>query len=228
LEISNTVKGQPATERDVDSYELYFARRALANLKALLHGQPMMDLLADQCADGDAYFKTLLAESNGRFEECVTSLSVRGLRAIDIQAARKAWLRSLSKDEFALAKLLPIHPEHYAAPDFGHAGEDSVVEVIGGHVVRLRIVTSGDVPDFVTAYGSYPMAKLGVCRLVDGTAVFYILHGFRDTEDGCDVKLVFPAAAPESMFREHAMHLAVQFWNGLKMVYEETGRNRPG
>ena len=97
------------------------------------------------------------------------------------------------------------------------------IEVIGEHMMSLRMVVTDDVPDFVLAYAdpAYPFKKPMVVKLQDGTTAYYILQKFRDVEDGCKLRLrvVFPAAAPEIMFSEHAEHMAIEFRFGIKTIH---------
>ena len=215
-----------ATEADVDKWELKASRRALANIKALLHGQPMLDQLSAQCEEGDRYFKSVLAVSEGRWEECVTDLHVSGMKVAEVMSFRKQLLR-LSRDEMATRFLLHIHPEHYAIPPYESEG---IIEVIGEHMARLRIEPTENVPAFVMEFGNdtFPMKKLTIAKLDDGTEVFYILHEFRDTDEGCllRLRLIFPTSAPQVFFDEHAEHLAIEFRSGVRLAYDNLLRER--
>lgn len=127
----------------------------------------------------------------------------------------------MSVEHKALQKLLPAHPEHYTLPNYS----DGIVEVIGGRMARLRIVTTDQVPEWVIGYGdpTYPQKKSSIGQLDDCTILFYILHEFRDSVDGCDIilRLLFPDSAPELLFQEHAQHLAIEFRSFLRSAYED-------
>ncbi|MCJ1401590.1 hypothetical protein MMC11_004806 [Xylographa trunciseda] len=219
-EIHYRIGTQEYADRDVDFWELRASRRALANLKTLLYGTPMLDLVKAQCEQGDVYFKSLLAASQDRWHECRADMHVHGVGVRDVMDARKKLLAMNERDR-ALRTLLPAHPEHYAKP--ACEGQEGVIEVIGEHMMSLRMVVTDDVPDFVHAYAdpAYPFKKPTVVKLQDGTTAYYILHEFRDVEDGCKLRLrvVFPAAAPEIMFSEHAEHMAVEFRFGVKTIH---------
>lgn len=208
------------TDIDVDGWELRASRRALANIKTLLSQSAMLDLVQSQCKQGDVYFKRLVDSSSNQWRECTTDMYITGLKANDIASTRKKWL----EDEGAYQRrMINIHPEHYAIPHLD--GQEGVVEVIGEHMARLRIVVTDDVPAFVMEFGDpmFEVKKPTIAKLHDGTPVFYILHEFRDTEAGCHLRLrlIFPAEAPEVFFKEHAEHLAIEFRAGVWMVYEE-------
>jgi hypothetical protein len=108
--------------------------------------------------------------------------------------------------------LLHIHPEHYTVPPYDSEG---IIEVIGEHRARLRIEPTENVPAFVMEYGNaaFPMKKPTIAKLDDGTEAFYMLHEFRDTVEGCllQLRLIFPAAAPQVFFDDHAEHLTIEF-----------------
>lgn len=73
------------------------------------------------------------------------------------------------------------------------------------------------------------MKKPTIAHLDDGTVLFYILHfyilhEFRDREDGCDciLRLLFPAAAPQVLFfDDHAEHLSIEFRSFLSAAFND-------
>jgi hypothetical protein len=180
----------------------------------------MADLLAEQIETSDAYYRDIVAKSNCKYSECRTDLKIHGVSCGEIMAARKRWMEG-SRKSVALERMLRIHPEHYMVPDY----EEGSAEVIGEHMARLRIVVTDDVPAWVIEYGdpSYSHKKPTIGKLDDGTVLFYILHEFKDTEEGCNLilRLLFPEAAPRVWFVEHAEHLAIEFRRRARMVAEE-------
>lgn len=227
LQIEFHAKGHVDDDQGVDAWELKAARRALMNLKTLLYGQPMLDLIQKQIEASDTYYKEIIAASDGKYRECRVDLHVKGLTGTQIQKFRKLRMEQAvvqgtqeAKDAMAFGLMLPAHPEHYALPpDY----PEGVIEVIGEHMARLRIEVTSDVPSFVMDYGhpDYPMKKPTIGKLDDGTILFYILHEFRDLEDGCDciLRLLFPAAAPSVFFDEHAEHLSIEFRSGFRAAF---------
>lgn len=88
--------------------------------------------------------------------------------------------------EMALQRLLPMHPEHYTTPQ----SLDGILEVIGGHVARVRIITTDRVPEGCWIMGMrsiYPKKKSAISHHDDGTVLFYVLYEFRDAESGCAI-----------------------------------------
>lgn len=222
--ISYTISNQTYTDNDVDSWELKASRRALLNLKTLLGSKQMMALIQPQITEADAYYKKIIAASQGQYREAATHLKASDIKLQQIMHVRQKMNDDMTTDEgrekFFLDVLAKAHPEHYALPPY----EDGVVEVIGEHMARLNVDKDSDVPDFVLQYAdpSFPAKKAATGRLDDGSVLCYILHQFKDTEEGCEliVRLLFPACAPEVFFREHAEHLAIEFRAGLREAWE--------
>jgi hypothetical protein len=51
---------------------------------------------------------------------------------------------------------------------------EGIIEVIGEHMLRLRIEPTENVPDFVMEFGdaSFPTKKPTISKLYDGTEIF--------------------------------------------------------
>ena len=52
--------GESVDNNQVDSWELKSSHRALKNLKTLLAGQPMLDLIKNQIEEADIYYKDII------------------------------------------------------------------------------------------------------------------------------------------------------------------------
>jgi hypothetical protein len=48
----------------------------------------MLELIKAQCEEGDRYYKSLLAASDGKWRECVTDLHVTGMNIADVMSLR--------------------------------------------------------------------------------------------------------------------------------------------
>lgn len=60
----------------IDAFELRAARRALFNLKTLLCGQPMLDLIQAQILQSDKYFHSITEKSQNEWKECRVEIHV--------------------------------------------------------------------------------------------------------------------------------------------------------
>jgi hypothetical protein len=205
-------------EETVDSWELKASRRALMNLKTLLRGQPMRDLLSEQIAAADRYYASLLASSGGKLRECRVDISVEGLSA----AAFLQWFAGaivMDPEVAAVIRVFPAHPEHYTTPAPPQLG---IVEMIGDHIARVHmaLVDPATLPPSVTelADETYPLKMGFTCTLEDGTAFAYLLNEFRDNAGGCDIilRVMFPAAAPDALVDGHSEHFCIEFGHWLR------------
>ena len=215
--------GQALSTGEVDAWELKAARRGLQNLKTLLEGQPMLNLLAKQMEEGDTYFKGLIAKSNGQFKESRVDFKAKGITSSQFIE----WFKVVGAKEtpegkrrFYLKTMAPAHPEHYALGPY----PIGIVETIGQHICRVRIDNVVEVPDFVREYGdpTYDKKLPVTCYLDDGTLFFYGFQELRDSEDGCDFRfrILFPAASPQILFDEHTEHLAIEFRSWIAAAFE--------
>jgi hypothetical protein len=211
----------PANEATVDAWELKAARRALMNLKMLLDGQPMLDLLKEEVEEADRQAKEILAASHGEFRECRVDVTVEGLSLDGYFRGMAAYMATITSGKAATSAehsfSYAAHPEHYAKlPGIG------LIETIGGRPTRMTGEMTTDLPDFVTATLDPAYINRGGTRveLADGTVWAWVLHQFRNTEHGCEMilRVWWPATAPEIYFEEHAQHFAVEFRNFIHMA----------
>jgi hypothetical protein len=212
---------------DIDSWELKASRRALKTLKTLLSNQAMLSLLAPSIEEADIYYKTIIAQSHGKYKESRIDLKAHGLKVSHFMDWWREWMADLQnpaiKQKTFLETMVPAHPEHYALPPY----PSGVVETIGEHIARVQIKPIFDPPGFVSAHGDasfQPLSAIGT--LDDGSVLFYILQELRDCDEGSEfrLRLLFPAAAPQVFFDEHAEHLAVEFRSFVNSAFERQQR----
>lgn len=221
LNIAFIKDGETFNDTAVDGWELKAARRILMNLKTLLQGQPMLDLIADQIEEGDKFHRNLVATSNGEYRESHIDLRVEGFSGKTlIQSLGKQMASGVdAKAQFA------AHPEHYALP-LAYMG---MVETIGAHPTRFKVSAATSLeglPEAVAAFAdpSYPLTMVGKLRLEDDTPFAFAIHQLRDTDDGsCEIalRLIYPKAAPDFMIEEHAEHLAIEFRSYIRQALAE-------
>ncbi|KAL9539041.1 hypothetical protein MBANPS3_010504 [Mucor bainieri] len=213
--------GKSVDINQVDSWELKTSRRALKNLKTLLAGQPMLDLLKNQMDEADVYFKSIIDKSNGEFKESRIDLKAKGITAAQFTTWWNIWLSEMLdqppeiKRQVFIDTMVPSHPEHYAYL----IDQEGIVETIGGHLARVSLHPCANPPEFVKAFGDPSFQNLPA---KDGSTFAYIFQELRDSDEGCDFRLrvLFPAAAPQLLFDEHAEHLAVEFRGFITTAFE--------
>lgn len=206
----------------VDSWELKASRRALMNLRTLLYGQPMLDLIDEQIREADAYYSSLVAASDGRYRECRVDIALEGFSGSEFLK----WFMSammLDPKESAVTVVFPAHPEHYAAAPGGMG----IIELIGGHIARvfMAVVDPAQLPPSVTdlADETYPSKLAFTLHLEDRTPFGYLLNEFRDTNDGGDIilRVMFPAAAPDDFVDGHTEHFCIEFAHWVRQAMAE-------
>jgi hypothetical protein len=206
----------PSAPGRVEDFELFHARRVLARLKAVIGRQGLLDLLAAEIEEGDAFLREQARLSDGKFRSATTVLAARGIKA-------GQFLHWMDKSFSNEPVLLAAEPDHYAFvpnPD----STVTVVENIGPYVCRVQLPAYDAAPSWsaeaaqeLLPESEYPFRRIADVRLADGTIVGRVMTQFGDTEEGFNANLTayFPAACPEEIFEHHRQHLAVEFTNWI-------------
>jgi hypothetical protein len=206
-----TIVSGPTSSGTASDWELFFARRALATLKARLGRQGLLDLLQPDLAASAKTLTACAASSDGQWRPAVTQLHAEVL----------AYFHSIFDDS---PQLVAAHPEHFvlASTDGGH----QVVENLGPYITDFRIAYISEDQTIGELVPDYPIRLAGTVALPDGTLIGHALHQFRDTGTGFDALLViyFPAAAPDDLIEGHRQHLAVEFTNWITAAGLSLGR----
>ncbi|MFD9421454.1 MULTISPECIES: hypothetical protein [unclassified Streptomyces] len=184
--------------------------------RTLLGRQGLLELLAEDIEEGNAFLRECARTSDGSFKAGTTVLATQGLTP----GAFLAWMDSaFAGDESAL---LAAHPEHYVR------GTDAigarVVENIGTHVSDFymggwgtdALAWAADA-DEVLPESAYPRKMSSNLFLADGTVVGRALIQFGDTADGFTANLTvyLPTTCPDDVLEHHLRHYAVEFRNWI-------------
>ncbi|MFE2912972.1 hypothetical protein [Kitasatospora indigofera] len=214
--VSVTLEAGPAGSGSIDDFELFYARRALDRFRTLLGRQGLLDLLAAEIEEGNAFLRESARTSGGSFKAGTTVLATKGLTS----AAFLAWMdEAFAGDERAL---LMAHPEHYVM------GTDSVgarvVENIGPHIADFYMGGWGtdamawaeDAAELLPE-SEFPRKMSSNLFLADGTVIGRALIQFGDTADGFTANLTvyFPVTCPDDVLDHHLRHYAVEFRNWI-------------
>lgn len=224
--VTATTPAATVDDSGIDEWELAASRRILANLRTLLAGQPMLDLVNDQVEESDRQLKSYVEQSHGEFTGTRVLLNVTGIHVQQFMPTVRAMMGGAASPDPAVRRAALImafaaHPEHYAMAPGGRPG---VIETMGGLPTRSfpAFVQPDQVPGFVSTLidSSYDLSTVGAADLVDGTMFSYVLQEYRDTVDGMEVSLRiwYPAACPPAYVEEHAQHYAVEFRNGARLA----------
>lgn len=190
-------------------FEVGFARRALAMLKARLGSAGLVDLLREDIATGNDFMRECVKRSHGEWKPATVQLRARGITSGQFGG----WFHHALSDE---AAMLAAQPEHYVMIANGD-GSTSIVENLGPYICSSVIHFTAEDQAVGELLPDYPVRLVGYGQMDDGTVTGHVLHQFRDTEDGLAAHLTifFPAACPEELFEQHRQHLVVEFGNWI-------------
>ena len=226
VSVDTTLHGS-ADDTGLDAWELAAAKGVLMNLKELLYGQPMFDLIGAQINESDRLLRQYVADSRGAFTGTQVIVNIKGLKLAEFLTVLQGALKPQSTPEGTRAAALQMfdaHPEHYASDP----GTFGIVETMGTLPTRSHPAYVQTAPAFVTQLmdESYSLRNAGAATLADGTLFTYVLQQYKDTADGMEanLRIWYPAAAPSIYVEHHAKHYSVEFRNGARMAAAQAGK----
>jgi len=122
---------------------------------------------------------------------------------------------------------LAAHPEHFNTVEDGKTDKIYGIEAFGMYgtptMCQVMFATLDDVGTQIQADNDpdYPVDLVGRAFLRDGvTAVNVPYHQFKDTGDGFSVKMAvyWPEGVPDDLVSGHSLHLALEFYEGIKLA----------
>ncbi|WP_328950864.1 hypothetical protein OG778_27030 [Streptomyces sp. NBC_00184] len=220
--VTVTLESGPTGSGSIDDMELYYARRALDRFRTRLGRQGLLDLLAADIEEGNAFLREAARTSDGEFRGGTTVLQARGLSAGEFLA----WMDAAFAGDDS-RPLLAAHPEHYVmgTDDTGAR----VVENIGPHVASFymggwgtaAMAWADDAAELLPE-AEFPRKMSSNLFLEDGTVVGRALIQFGDTAEGFTANLTvyFPTSCPQDVLDHHLRHYAVEFRNWILAAAE--------
>ncbi|MEU1122072.1 hypothetical protein ABZ371_00415 [Streptomyces sp. NPDC005899] len=216
-----TLVSGPTGAGNIDDFELFYARRALGRFRARLGRQGLLDLLAADIDEGNAFLRESAQASGGSFAGGTTVLSTKGLGAGEFVA----WMDKAFADEEVL---LSAQPEHYVM--VGQAnGSVHVVENVGPHICSFYLgdwaaeaMAWAEDADELLPQADFPYKKATNLFLSDGTVVGRVLIQFGETDEGFTSSLTvyLPTSCPRDVLEHHLRHFAVEFRNWIVAAAE--------
>jgi hypothetical protein len=214
--VAVTLTSGPAGPGSIDDFELFYSRRAVTRFRERLGRQGVLDLLAADIDEGNAFLRTSALASEGSFTAGTTVLTTQGLTAVEFLS----WMDKAFVDENVL---LAAQPEHYVMA--GQAdGSVQVVENIGPHVCSFYLgdwaaeaMAWSEEADELLPASEFPYKKATNLFLSDGTIVGRVLIQFGDTDGGftSNLTVYLPTACPGDVLEHHLRHFAVEFRNWI-------------
>lgn len=215
--VTVTLESGPTGSGSIDNFELFYARRALDRFRTRLGRQGLLDLLAADIEEGNAFLRESARASDGSFTAGTTVLATRGLTSDTFLT----WMdKAFAGDGRAL---LAAHPEHYVmAPEAD--GAFNVVENIGPYICSFYMggwgadgVAWAADADELLPESEFPHKISSNLFLADGTVVGRALTQFGDTADGFTASLTVyvPTTCSPDVLEHHLRHYAVEFRNWI-------------
>ena len=206
----------PGARRD---FEAAFARRAMMLVRRLLGEQGLKDLLREEIAASEDYWKKKSSESSGEWRASRIVISPRGLTSKQFLT----WFIPQKGDGDSPEKIA-AHPEHWVVDTRKGLSGIYVLETLGDKVSQFTLVDDGIAAKFVTDDPSYPVKFTGRCHTEGGIHIGEVYHQFKDHEDGqgfdADLAIYFPAACEDDLIETHRQHLLVEFSNWMQAAYD--------
>jgi hypothetical protein len=215
----------PTAPGGIDDFELQHARRVLAQLKAAIGRQGLLELLSPDIKLGVDFLGEMAERSKGELKPATTMLAVKGLKATDFLH----WLDGQFDKE---AVMLAAEPDHFViAPN--ETARVTIVETLGEYVCQIHLPPYDGAATWDEAVvnellpeSEYQFRRIARITLPDGTLVGRMLTQFGDTPEGFNASLTayFPATCPEGVFEHHRQHLAVEFRNWIVAAASEVAQ----
>ncbi|GJF33641.1 hypothetical protein KNE206_63410 [Kitasatospora sp. NE20-6] len=216
LPVTVTLESGPAGNESIDDFELFYSRRAMARLRTRLGRQGLLDLLAADIEEGNAFLRESALASDGSFRGGTTVLTTRGLTSGEFLG----WMDKAFADEDIL---LAAHPEHYSITNQAD-GSVHVVENIGPHTCSFYLggwgteamAWAADAAERLPE-AEFPHKQATNLFLADHTVIGRVLIQFGDTAAGftSSLSVYVPSACPEDILEHHLRHFAVEFRNWI-------------
>ena len=207
------------TDRTIDGFELFSARRALELLKRKLGRERLLDLLPEEIAAGDAFLRDHVAPSAGRR-----------------RPARPRCARTASpQPQFGAGSAPPSPARTSCSPGTRSTTRSTptgrrvnIVETLGEHVCSFFMREWDDSAtgtDALAATGG-SAARRSHMVLEDGTVVGSIANTFVEEPDGFTARLsvTLPVTCGPPVIEQHLEHFAVEFRNWILGAAAEGAR----
>lgn len=119
--------------------------------------------------------------------------------------------------------MVPAIQSIYALPPYSLG----IVETMGEYIARLRLQPEV-APDFGQKHWIPGWEKVQMRGTLDdgSTFCYYLSNSFGMRKMGCELRLrlLFPAASPQSLLDEHAQHLAIEFRSFVTAAFERKNK----
>lgn len=216
--------GKVLTDDDIDFLTKDQAWEVSIKNRLACSGQEIRDYYQESFALSDQMWRDLAFSQDKPMKVSHCDMVVSGVSLEQFMGV----MQMMQQDEEVG---LAVHPEHFQGI---WEGEDIVgIEPFGMYgtptLVHVAMVQENELSSAILAdkAADYPMSMVGLAKLIDDvTDVNIPYHQFKPTENGFAAKLAvyWPENTPEEIVEGHSLHLATEFYYGLKMIVEKEGK----
>lgn len=217
---SLNVSTNPNRKGSCKDFEAAFARRAMILLRRLLGSSKLTELLQDEIAASNNYWREISEKSKGNWRPSRVRMSVRGITTEDFIA----WFLPPPDEKEVDPEKLAAHPEHWVLTNDEESKRLYVLETLGNRVSEFWLALDITAPNFVESEADLNIKMPGRGFTKDGVHVIESYHQFKTHEDkqglDADLAVYFPAACDDSLIETHTQHLLVEFSNWFQQAYD--------
>ncbi|WP_129359186.1 MULTISPECIES: hypothetical protein [Micrococcaceae] len=197
------------SDRSIDEFERFSARRALGLMKRRLGRERLLELLSEEIEAGEAFLRSHLQRSEGEETTGTTTLRAHGITAAEFGI----WLAgAFAREDVMIAG----HPEHYSI--HAEPGQSvNIVETLDEYVCSFfmrpwndSVVRGQELPGLAE---ERPAERRSHILLADGTVIGSIANAFEEESDGFTARLsvTLPSTCAPDVIEQHLEHFAVEF-----------------
>lgn len=240
LKVTARVDGRYISREEMDKWMIHRLRIAeeKLDLKPMPEGDPdsmlaklteeklrfsheqIMERLGSELSKSDKATSFMNSLSGGRTKFCVTVMNVEGL---DLNTFQREFDRLQSENSPENLKAnVGVSPDHYYL-GVNDKGALEVIENCGNNMMLSRFfITYGNEKGLNSPREAlrYERQSTGHAQLVNGNTAGGVRHQFHRTKNGFEAKLLveFPATTPQTIIKNHQVHLALEFSNWVRYV----------
>lgn len=221
--ISIIKNGEELSDDEIDHLSEGEAWEVSIDTRAKYNGEDIKRIYADSLKHSDEMWKKLSFGQDKPMQVSRCHMKVTGTSIQNFMGV----MRAMQQD---IRICLAAHPEHlagiiedahlYGFEPFGMYGTLTFCEVKYADVKELGSAIQADQDP------EYPISMAGRAFLSDGvTEINSPYHQFKPLADGFEAKLAvyWPENTPKEIVDGHCLHLAMEFYEGVKMMKEQGG-----
>lgn len=218
--------GKVLSDDEIDYLSMEKAWEVSIGTRLQYKGEDAIALYKDAFKLSDEMWRELAFSQNKPMKVSHCDMGVKGGTLQEFMLM----MRSMQEDDRVG---LAVHPEHFVCHvsfnDSLNGGELLGIEPFGMYgtptLVKVGVVEESQLSEQILADkdSAFPMSMAGEAYLTDGTPVNCPYHQFRPTEDGFEAKtaVYWPENTPDEIVHGHSLHLAMEFYEGAKLIEKE-------